>query len=102
MQEEEMVELINKETATLEEVGSKVFNLNFGIRSRATVISEHLRVAGQIVRTEVTCGCTTPTVSNDIVTIDYNSNRLGVINQMVTLHMGDGSRIKINVLGTVS
>ena len=96
-----MVELINKETATLTEVGQKIYNLDFGIRSRATVISESISIKGRIKRTEVTCGCTTLTVNGNIVTIDYNSNRVGVINQVGTLHMEDGSKIKINVLGTV-
>lgn len=97
-----MVENLSSDTVKLVKNSDENYSIDFGGRVRGQEIMATVKVGGSIKKTEVTCGCTTPEVNGNIVKISYNSNRLGNINQRVTLHMLSGEKIKINVLGTVS
>lgn len=81
------------------------YSIDFGNKEGGSDIHATVRYEGsKILRVGSSCGCTTPTVdfNSGEVTIKYNSNKKGVIRQVVTLYLQSGEEVKINVLGYVN
>src|SRR5690606_22326132 len=57
----------------------------------------------ELIKTAVTCGCTSvEDVSKKSFSINYNKERTGSINQVVTLTFKGGNAIKIRLSGYVT
>lgn len=60
-------------------------------------------VGKELSKTAVTCGCTSAEdITKTSFSINYNINRTGSINQVVTLTFKDGSTAKIRLSGYVT
>lgn len=99
-------------TSKIEEIEKdKEYKLNLGTLKKGTEISEKIQILGEdIAHLAITksCGCTMPSVQilpdGVEITISYDNNKVGIINQWVLeryLENGEQKTLKINLSGQI-
>lgn len=103
MQEKEMVKVDNGNLKLVRDY-EYVNDLGNNVRGSKIQFKITVNLDQEVVRIASSCGCTTPTeVSRNpsVIQVEYNGNRLGVINQWVKLTLKSGKAIKITLAGRV-
>lgn len=100
-----MVEIVNSNQIDLDFTFSgSEYVLDYKSKPKGTPKKVDFRIVEkELIKTAVTCGCTSAEdVTKTSFSINYNINRTGNINQVVTLTFKDGDTAKIRLTGYVT
>ena len=101
-----VIRIENNNNVDVEFTGSDLnYNLNYKITPKGTSKKVNFSVSEgeELVKSAVTCGCTSVLdMTKNSFAINYNENRIGAINQQVTLTFKSGKQVKIRLSGHIN